>query len=58
MRRPVLEHFPQLTRRALRKLDRKWSLEDVRQHSYCDDAWIAVDGKVREVQSLYGNEVL
>ncbi|GAX83959.1 hypothetical protein CEUSTIGMA_g11383.t1 [Chlamydomonas eustigma] len=49
MRRPVLEHCPKLTRRALRKLNRNWSLEDVREHKYCDDAWIAVDGKVYDI---------
>lgn len=33
----------------LRRLNRSWSLTDVAQHKYCDDGWIAVDGKVYDI---------
>lgn len=33
----------------LRKLGRAWSLSDVAQHKYCDDGWIAVDGRVYDI---------
>ena len=54
MTRPVLDHCPRQTRCQLRALDRAWSLEDVRQHRYRDDAWIAVDGKVCAYRELGG----
>ncbi|KAG2496930.1 hypothetical protein HYH03_004936 [Edaphochlamys debaryana] len=44
------EAAPQrMTRRALRKLGRTWTLEEVRQHRRKDDAWIAVDGRVYDI---------
>jgi nitrate reductase (NAD(P)H) len=49
LKRPVLQHDPKLTRRQLRQLNRTWSLADVAQHRYCDDGWIAVDGKVYDI---------
>jgi nitrate reductase (NAD(P)H) len=33
----------------LRKLGRTWSLTDLAQHKYCDDGWIAVDGRVYDI---------
>lgn len=47
--RPQLAHCPKLTRRQLRALDRTFTLDEVRQHRYVDDAWIAVDGKVYDI---------
>lgn len=47
--RPQLANDPKLTRRQLRHLDKSWSLADVAQHKYCDDGWIAVDGKVYDI---------
>eukprot|EP00197_Chlamydomonas_leiostraca_P011155 CAMPEP_0202861292 /NCGR_PEP_ID=MMETSP1391-20130828/2744_1 /ASSEMBLY_ACC=CAM_ASM_000867 /TAXON_ID=1034604 /ORGANISM="Chlamydomonas leiostraca, Strain SAG 11-49" /LENGTH=173 /DNA_ID=CAMNT_0049540659 /DNA_START=1641 /DNA_END=2162 /DNA_ORIENTATION=+ len=38
-----------LKRRELRKLNRTWTLAEVQQHHYVDDAWIAVDGKVYDI---------
>lgn len=49
LKRPVLSHDPKLTRRQLRKLNRTWSLSDVAQHKFCDDGWVAVDGKVYDI---------
>lgn len=49
LKRPNLQHDPKLTRRQLRQLGRTWSLSDVAQHKYCDDGWIAVDGKVYDI---------
>lgn len=49
LKRPVLQHDPKLTRRQLRQLNRSWTLADVAQHRYCDDGWIAVDGKVYDI---------
>ena len=33
----------------LRQLGRTWSLSDVAAHKFCDDGWIAVDGKVYDI---------
>lgn len=43
---PMLFHVCVL---QLRQLGRQWSLADVAQHKYCDDGWIAVDGKVYDI---------
>ena len=45
--RPELSACPRETRRQLRATGKAWTLDQVRQHRYKDDAWIAVDGKVR-----------
>ncbi len=46
-RRPVLDHCPKVSRRRLRQMGVRWPMDEVAKHRYPDDAWIAVDGKVR-----------
>lgn len=46
---PELSAVRKMTRRELRRLERKWTLAEVRQHARKDDAWIAVDGKVYDI---------
>lgn len=45
----MLDHCPKLKRRELRAQSRAFSLQEVQQHRYRDDAWIAVDGKVYDI---------
>eukprot|EP00798_Chlamydomonas_sp_ICE-L_P030520 gene30520-35548_t len=47
--RPLLSSCPMLSRRELRKLDKSWTLDEVKQHSYRDDGWIAVEGNVYDI---------
>lgn len=49
LQRPVLGHCPLQKRRDLRVLDRSWTIQEVRDHRYKDDAWIAVAGKVYDI---------
>lgn len=37
------------TLQQLRQLNRTWTLADVAQHRYCDDGWIAIDGRVYDI---------
>jgi hypothetical protein len=45
-RPPGDERGAALTRRALRRLGRAWTLEEVAAHRTAGDAWIAVAGRV------------
>lgn len=47
--RPKSSTCPRMTRRALRALNRGFTMDEVQQHRYKDDAWIVVDGKVYDM---------
>jgi nitrate reductase (NAD(P)H) len=36
-------------------LNKSWTLQDVRKHKFCDDGWIAVDGKVYDITEHVAN---
>lgn len=48
-RRPDAASCPKLTRRQLRLAGLTYSLKEVAQHKYVDDAWIAVNGSVYDI---------
>lgn len=50
LRRPTADAgAARLSRRALRAQNRAFSLEEVSQHRYADDGWIAVNGRVYDI---------
>jgi cytochrome b involved in lipid metabolism len=50
LRRPTTDAgAARLSRRALRAQNRAFSLEEVSQHRYADDGWIAVSGRVYDI---------
>lgn len=48
-RRPDAASCPKLTRRQLRLAGLTYTLKEVAQHRYVDDAWIAVNGSVYDI---------
>lgn len=42
-------HPTKQTRRQLRAMNRKFTMKEVSQHRYCNDAWIVVNGMVYDI---------